>query len=71
MTQQEISTILEKQRVYFSKGITLDVNHRIASLKLLHDAIKKNEEKIATAIKSLEKVPRKAICVKRDLCLPK
>ena len=52
MTQQQINEILEKQRVYFSRGITLDVNHRIAVLKLLRDAIKRNEEKIAKAIKS-------------------
>jgi len=52
MTQQEINVILEKQRDYFKSGATLDVSHRIASLKLLRDAIERNEEKIEKAIKS-------------------
>ena len=51
MTQQEINVIIEKQKEYFSQGYTLDVEHRIASLKLLRDAIRRNEEKIAKAIK--------------------
>lgn len=52
MTQQETDVILEKQRAYFKSGATLDVNHRIMSLKLLKAAIKRNEEKIEAAIKS-------------------
>ena len=52
MTQQEINVIIEKQKEYFARGTTLDINHRIAALNLLRSAIKRNEEKIANAIKN-------------------
>lgn len=50
MTREEISNILFAQRRYFKSGATLPVVHRIAALRALRDALRRNEAKIAEAV---------------------
>lgn len=50
MTQQEIQTILEKQRNYFATGATLPVSARISALKKLRSYIKEHEQEISNAL---------------------
>lgn len=50
MTEQEIKSIIEKQRVFFDEGNTLPVKNRIAVLKKLYAAIKANEKEITDAL---------------------
>lgn len=50
MTQQEIQTILEKQRKYFATGATLPVSARISALKKLQSYIKEHEQEISNAL---------------------
>lgn len=42
MPEDDIATIIEKQRAYFASGKTLDVKHRLRHLKALHAAISAN-----------------------------
>lgn len=51
MTKDEIQSIVEKQREYFAKGKTLDVNFRLNALKKLKGAIENNIDRINDAIK--------------------
>ena len=50
MKQEQILEIIENQRRFFSSGVTLDVNYRIAALKKLQHALKVQEAAIAQAI---------------------
>ena len=50
MTEQEIKSIVEKQRSYFYTGETLDVEKRIQALKKLRIGIRKYQEEIHEAI---------------------
>lgn len=50
MTQQEIQTILEKQRNYFATGATLPISARISALKKLQSYIKEHEQEISNAL---------------------
>lgn len=50
MTQQEIQTILEKQRKYFAAGATLPISARISTLKKLRSYIKEHEQEISDAL---------------------
>ncbi|MGN0794232.1 MAG: aldehyde dehydrogenase [Aristaeellaceae bacterium] len=50
MTQQEISTLLEKQRSYFATGATLPVRFRREMLGKLYAAVKKRQDEIAGAL---------------------
>ena len=50
MTENEIKSLIEKQRAYFDTGATLNVSHRIAALKKLYNAVKKNEKEITDAL---------------------
>lgn len=52
MTQQEIQTILQRQRDYFSTGATLPVEYRIAALKKLKTALIDEESRIAKALQT-------------------
>lgn len=52
MTQQEIQTILQRQREYFATGATLPVQSRIDALKKLRAALIENEPRIAQALRS-------------------
>ena len=50
MTQNEIHTLVEKQRSYFYSKRTLDVNSRINALKKLKTCIQNHENEIARAL---------------------
>ena len=41
MTNEEIKSLLDKQREYFKTGETIPVKFRIQQLKKLYDAVKK------------------------------
>lgn len=51
MNEQEIKSIIKKQRAYFSSGATLDVNKRIEALKKLRSSILRHEADIHAALK--------------------
>lgn len=51
MTQQEIRRIIDRQRAFFASGVTLDPAYRIAALKRLRDAVRKNEDKLNEALR--------------------
>lgn len=50
MTTQEIQLLLERQRRFYRSGRTLPVSFRIAQLKRLYAAIRKNEARIHEAL---------------------
>lgn len=50
MTAQEIQDLLEKQRTFYYSGATIPVSFRVAQLKKLHGAVKKNENEICQAL---------------------
>ena len=52
MTQNEISALVQAQRVYFATGATRPVKARIAALKKLRTAIQASEDEICRALKS-------------------
>lgn len=52
MNQEQISAIVERQRVYFQTGATLPVDVRINALKKLKKTIIENESAIKEALKS-------------------
>ena len=52
MTREEIAAIAKAQRAYFAAHATLDISLRTAMLKKLKAEILKNEERIASAIRS-------------------
>ena len=52
MTQQFIQEIVRKQRSFFYKGNTLDIEFRIRSLKKLQASILEHQEQINAALKS-------------------
>lgn len=51
MKEEEIRSIKEKQRVFFERGNTLDIDFRIQSLKKLYKAIEEREEELEKALK--------------------
>ena len=52
MTNQEIQTLLDKQRAYFRSGATIPVNFRVAQLKKLYACVKKYETEVNDALKA-------------------
>ena len=50
MTNEQISSLLEKQRAFYKSGATLPVQFRIAQLKKLYATIKKYETEIHDAL---------------------
>ena len=69
MNQEGIQEIVRKQRQFFYKGATLDINFRIKALKKLRTSIQAHQSQINAALKAdLEKAALKAICVNPDLC---
>ncbi len=52
MTQQEISALLARQRVYYKSGATLPVKFRVEQLKKLRDCILAHEADILAALKA-------------------
>ena len=52
MTNQEIQSVLEKQRAYYRSGATIPVKFRVEQLKKLYEAVKKHQTEINDALKS-------------------
>ena len=52
MTNQEIRTLLEKQRAYYRSGATVPVSFRMEHLKKLYAAVKKYQNEINDALSS-------------------
>ena len=52
MTNQEISTLLERQQTFYRSGATIPVSFRIAQLKKLYAAVRKYEAEINAALLS-------------------
>lgn len=50
MTNEQIASLLDKQREYYKSGVTVPVNFRIEQLKKLYAAIKKYENEILQAL---------------------
>ena len=50
MTNEQIASLLDKQREYYKSGVTVPVNFRIEQLKKLYAAIKKYEKEILQAL---------------------
>lgn len=50
MTEQEIKSIVEKQRSFYRSGTTIPVSFRIKQLKKLYDTVKKYQEEINNAL---------------------
>ncbi len=50
MTNEEIRSLLEKQRAYFRSGVTVPVKFRIEQLKKLYAVVKKYETEISDAL---------------------
>lgn len=50
MTKEEINQIVEKQRVFFQTGATLNIKFRLDALKKLYNNIKKYQDELCTAI---------------------
>ena len=50
MTNEQIASLLDKQREYYKSGVTVPVNFRIEQLKKLYAAIKKYESEILQAL---------------------
>ena len=52
MTNEEIVSILEKQRKYYKSGVTIPVKFRIEQLKKLYATVKKYQNEVNDALKS-------------------
>jgi aldehyde dehydrogenase (NAD+) len=66
----DIREIVEKQRTFFHKGITLDVDYRMDALKKLHKAINMHESDIMEALKKdLSKAPFEAYATEIGIVL--
>ncbi|MBQ2726641.1 MAG: aldehyde dehydrogenase [Clostridia bacterium] len=50
MTQEQISALVKKQRVYYNTGATLNVDFRIEMLKKLYASVKKHQDDITDAL---------------------
>lgn len=50
MTEQEIKSILDKQRAYYRSGVTIPVKFRIEQLKKLYAAVQKYRDEINDAL---------------------
>ena len=51
MTEQEINSLVNRQRKYFQTGATLPVSTRVSALRRLYDAISKHEKEINEALR--------------------
>ena len=51
MTEQEIKSLVNRQRKYFQTGATLPVSTRVSALRRLYDAISKHEKEINEALR--------------------
>ena len=50
MNARQINELVQKQREYYNRGETIDVNFRIRALKALYSAVKKYEDEICEAL---------------------
>lgn len=50
-TEGEIKQVMEAQRAFFARGVTIDVEFRITALKRLQAAIKRREEEITAVLR--------------------
>lgn len=50
MKQTEINKIIEKQRIFYESGVTMEVEYRIKALRKLQKALLENESTIAQAL---------------------
>ena len=50
MDARQINELVQKQREYYNRGETIDVNFRIRALKALYGAVKKYEDEICEAL---------------------
>ena len=70
MTREAISALIRSQRKFFSTGITLDVDYRIATLKKLRRVLKERETDIAAALHAdLGKAPTEGYMCETGLVL--
>ena len=68
MTENEIATLVAKQREFFESGETLSIDYRIAALKRLKNEILNTKMTYYLPLKlTLVNQYTKAICVKSDL----
>lgn len=51
MTEQEINSLVNRQRKYFQTGATLPVSTRVSALRRLYDVISKHEKEINEALR--------------------
>lgn len=51
MTEQEINSLVNRQRKYFQTGATLPVSTRVSALRRLYNAISKHEKEINEALR--------------------
>ncbi len=52
MTNEQIASILEKQRKYYKSGVTIPVKFRIEQLKKLYQTVKKYQNEVNDALKA-------------------
>ena len=52
MTNEQIVSLLEKQRAYYKSGVTIPVKFRTEQLKKLYDTVKKYETEVNDALKT-------------------
>ena len=52
MTEEQISGLLQKQRIFYKSGATIPVDFRIAQLKKLYTTVKKYETEVNEALKT-------------------
>ena len=52
MTNEQISSLLEKQKAYYKSGVTIPVKFRIEQLKKLYATVKKYETEVNDALKA-------------------
>ena len=70
MTNQEIQSLLDRQRKFFRSGATIPVSFRIAQLKKLYATVKKYETEVNDALKAdlgKSHYVRERTCIVRNL----
>ena len=65
MTNEQIASLLDKQREYYKSGVTVPVDFRIEQLKKLYAAIKNVKTKFCKLCTQIsEKVIMRVLCAK-------
>ena len=69
-TKTDVETLVAKQRAYFQSGKTLSVPYRIGMLEKLREAVRRQEDRIAEALKAdLHKTPFEAYMTETGMVL--